>query len=242
MVLTLIIVFGFAMSAIALIGSLTLILPEAIFDKIVLPLVSLAAGTLLGGAFFHMLPEAINSIGNKNSVYICLVLGFIVLFVFEQFLHWHHCHCSKLKHKPVSYSILMADGIHNLIGGLSVGSAFIIDIKLGIVTWFAAALHEIPQELGDFGILVNSGWNKTKALIFNFISALTFPIGAIIAYIFSDYHFSPLVLAFAAGNFIYIAASDLIPQLNTCKTLVQISQFVLFILGLVIMLLVKILS
>lgn len=242
MTLISIIIFGFAMSLIALIGSVTLFLPVAIFDSIVLPLVSLAAGTLLGGAFFHMLPEAIDSTGNTISVYASLVLGFIILFVFEQFLHWHHCHRSHLKHKPVSYSILMADGIHNLIGGLSVGAAFVIDIKLGIVTWFAAVLHEIPQELGDFGILVNSGWGKTKALIFNFVSALTFPIGALAAYIFSDYQLSHLILAFAAGNFIYIAASDLIPQLNSCKSTLQVTQFLLFILGLLIMFLIKVLQ
>lgn len=235
MTLFLIIVFSLMMSAIAFIGGITLFLSEDNFNKIILPLVSLAAGTLLGGAFFHLLPTSIEHVGNINKVYYSLAAGFVILFIFEQFLNWHHCHLSPLKHKPVSYSILAADGIHNFIGGLSVGSAFVIDIKLGIITWLVAVLHEVPQELGDFGILIHSGWQRKSALLFNFISALTFPTGAIIAYFISNYDVNALILAFAAGNFIYIASSDLIPQLCHKNTFIQIMQFLLFIMGLIIM-------
>lgn len=159
-----IVIFGIAMSAIALVGSLTLVLPEPSFKKIILPLVSLAAGTLIGGAFFHLIPEAVNKIGNVSAVYISLAAGFIVFFILEQFLHWHHCHRSVMRHNPVSYLILLADGIHNFIGGLAIGSAFIIDIRLGITVWVIAAAHEVPQELGDFGILINSGWSRKMRL------------------------------------------------------------------------------
>ncbi len=230
-----ILLFGFAMSAIALVGSLTVILPEALFDKIILPLVSLAAGTLIGGAFFHLLPEAIDNIGNVKSVYISLTAGFVAFFILEQFLHWHHCHRSSLKHHPVSYLILLADGIHNFIGGVTIAAAFLIDIKFGIIVWLIAAAHEIPQELGDFGILINSGWSRKKALLFNFLSALTIPAGALLAYMLSDGIDISLILPFAAGNFLYIAASDLVPQLHTEKVTEQLIHFFIFILGLLLM-------
>lgn len=238
-IFTLILVFGLAMSAIALVGSLTLILPEKLFQQIVLPLVSLAAGTLIGGALLHLLPHAIQQAGNTNSVFIALTLGFLVLFFMEQFLHWHHCHQSQLRHEVVSYLILLADGLHNFIGGLVIGSAFMIDTKLGILTWLIAALHEIPQELGDFGILLNSGWKPKHALIFNFISALTFPIGALIAYAISGNINVSLLLAFGAGNFLYIGATDLIPQLKTKKSKLQAINALIFIFGISIMLTLK---
>ena len=226
------------MTLIALVGGLTLILPEPLFQKIVLPLVSLAAGTLIGGAFFHLLPEAISKVGNISAVYIALALGFIVFFILEQLFHWHHCHLSAMKHQPVSYLILIADGIHNFIGGLAIGSSFIIDIKLGITVWVIAAAHEIPQELGDFGILINSGWNHKSALLFNIASALTFPIGAILVYLLATDINVSLLLPFAAGNFLYIGAADLIPQLCTKKSIEQIIQLLMFILGLGIMLII----
>lgn len=240
-VLALIIVFGFAMSAIALVGSLTLILPEKLFRQIVLPLVSLAAGTLIGGAMLHLLPHAIEQAGNSNSVFVAFILGFLVLFFMEQFLHWHHCHQAQLHHEVVSYLILLADGLHNFIGGLVIGSAFVVNPELGIITWLIAALHEIPQELGDFGILINSGWHPKQALIFNFISALTFPLGAIIAYsIATDIDVS-LLLAFGAGNFLYIGATDLIPQLKTKNSKQQIINALIFVFGIAMMLIIKLL-
>lgn len=240
-ILTWIIIFGVLMSAIALVGALTLVLPEALFREIILPLVGLAAGTLIGGALFHLLPSAVAETNNANAVYLSLVIGFIAFFILEQFLHWHHCHRSPMKHKPVSYLILSADALHNFIGGFAVGAAFVVDIRLGIVTWLVAAAHEVPQELGDFGILIHSGWKRKTALIFNFLSGLTFPIGAILSYVLSKDFNAALILAFAAGNFLYIGATDLIPQLQTEKTRSQLIQFSAFILGLVIMYSIKIL-
>ncbi|WP_423202459.1 ZIP family metal transporter [Legionella impletisoli] len=129
--------------------------------------------------------------------------------------------------------ILIADSLHNFIGGLAVGSAFLVDIKFGIVIWTVAAIHEIPQELGDFGILINSGWSRKKALLFNMISALTFPIGAIMAYLISSQINVSLLLPFAAGNFLYIAAADLIPQLRSKQLKEQLTQFLSLILRLI---------
>jgi zinc and cadmium transporter len=209
-----IVVSGIAMSALALTGSLTLILREATFKRLVLPLVSLAAGSLLGGAFFHMLPEAIDALGNELRVYAWLAGGLFTVFVLEQYLHWHHCHQPVAAHRPLGHLILLADGLHNLIGGLAVGSAFVLDTRVGIVTWLVAAAHEVPQELGDFGILVHSGWGRRQALIFNLASGLTFLVGSLTAYGLSGHVDVAVLVPFAAGNFIYIAATDLLPEIT----------------------------
>lgn len=236
--LTAIIIFGLLMSSIALIGSVILLLPKSLLSRIIHPLVSFAAGSLLGGAIFHLLPHAIIEYGNSRPIYLALALGFVMMFILEQFLQWHHCHRAELPHRPVSYLILLADGLHNLIGGISVGAAFVIDIKLGITVWFVAVAHEIPQELGDFGILLFSGWGRMNALLFNFISALTFPLGALIAYFSSSHLNQGLLLAFGAGNFIYICAADLIPQLQTDQSKEQVMNFTAFVLGLMILYLI----
>ncbi|KTD20473.1 ZIP family metal transporter [Legionella israelensis] len=235
--LVLTLIFSFMMSVIALVGGFALILPEHLFHKIIQPMVSLAAGTLIGGAFFHLLPQAVDKLGNEKIIYIALVSGFVLFFILEQFLNWHHCHRSSLKHQPVSYLILFADGFHNFIGGLTIGSAFLIDARFGMIIWLIAVAHEIPQELGDFGILVHSGWSSKKALLFNMISALTFPIGAVLAYLLSGNVNVSLLLPFAAGNFLYIGAADLIPQLHSEKLTKQLLLFLLFAVGLLIMLL-----
>jgi zinc and cadmium transporter len=109
----------------------------------------------------------------------------------------------------------MADGVHNFIGGLAVGTAFVVDIRLGLVTWLVAAAHEVPQELGDFGILVHSGWSRTSALAYNMASALTFLLGGVVAYFASSGLSTAWLLPFAAGNFLYIALADLVPELTT---------------------------
>lgn len=210
-----IIVSGVLMSAIALVGALTLIFKESTFEKILLPLVAFSAGSLLGGAFFHMIPAAIESMGNGVAPYIWTMAGFTVFFCLEQFLHWHHCHRAPSAHnhkKPLTYLVLLADGLHNFIGGLGVGGSFLIDIRVGMATWLAAAAHEVPQELGDFGVLIYGGWDKKKALIYNLLSALTFLLGSILAYWLSFKIDVRFLVPFAAGNFIYIAAADLIPE------------------------------
>jgi zinc and cadmium transporter len=209
---------GVAMSALALTGSLTLVVPEATFKKLVLPLVALAAGSLLGGALFHMLPEAIDALGNELRVYASLAIGLYAFFLLEQYLHWHHCHRPVPAHRPLGYLILIADGLHNLIGGLAVGSAFVLDVHLGVVTWLVAAAHEVPQELGDFGILLHSGWAKGRALLYNLLSGLTFLVGSLAAYGLSGTVDVAMLVPFAAGNFIYIAATDLLPEITTSPT------------------------
>ncbi len=127
------------MSAIALVGSLTLFFSEATLKKLLLPLVALAAGTLLGGALLHMIPAAIEKSGNQLSIYLWTIFGFTIFLALEQFLHWHHCHRAPSEHRPLTYLILIADGLHNFIGGLAVAGAFLIDVRVGISTWLAAA-------------------------------------------------------------------------------------------------------
>lgn len=225
------------MSAIALVGSVTLFLQETTLRKLLLPLVALAAGTLLGGALFHMIPASVEKLGNHPTIYLWIVVGFAFFLALEQFLHWHHCHQPPSAHRPLTYLILIADGIHNFIGGLAVAGAFLIDVKVGMSAWIAAAAHEVPQELGDFGILIHGGWRKGSALLYNFLSALTFLIGGMVAYAVSRTVDVTFLLPFAAGNFIYIAAADLIPELKHEENLgLHALHFGSFILGLALLL------
>jgi len=214
-----IVLSGILMSVLALVGSITLVLSERAFARLVLPMVSLAAGSLVGGALFHMLPESVDAVGNRLALYIWLAGGILSFFVLEQYLHWHHCHQPVSQHRRLGLMILLADGGHNLIGGVAVGSAFVVDIRLGVVTWLVAAAHEIPQELGDFGILVHSGWDRRRALTFNVLSASTFLFGGLLAYGLAGRVKVEFLVPFAAGNFIYIALADLVPELTSGRTL-----------------------
>jgi zinc and cadmium transporter len=204
------------MSAIALVGSATLLLKESTLQRVVMPLVAFAAGSLLGGAFFHMLPAALQGRPDGDpTVFLWALVGFAVFFALEQFLHWHHCHrASSDCKKPLTYLILLGDGLHNFLGGLGVAGVFLIDVRLGMAAWLAAAAHEVPQELGDFGVLIHGGWRKGTALLLNLLSGLTFLVGGLVAYAASARVEVAFLVPFAAGNFIYIGASDLVPEVN----------------------------
>ena len=237
------------MSLVALSGALILVFQEKILKRILLPLVAFSAGAMLGSAFFHNLPEAIEELGNGLSPFIWLVVGFSTFFLLEQFIHWHHCHRVPSEHSgghthkhpsPLTYLVLLGDALHNLIDGVLVAAAFIIEIRLGLVTLLAVAAHEIPQEIGDFGILIHGGWKRAKALLLNVVSGLTFLVGGLITYAFAQNVNIILVLPFAAGSFLYIAAADLIPEIkheeDTGKKAIY---FAAFILGLLLLLGVK---
>ena len=226
---------GLLMSVIALAGSATLLVKESTFERLVLPLVALAAGSLIGGALFHMIPAALSSDQlSRGAVFGWIAAGFTLFLALEQFIHHHHCHHATAGcRKPLTYLILVGDGLHNLLGGLAVAGTFLMDIRLGLATWLAAAAHEIPQELGDFGALVHGGWTRSRALAFNFLSALTFPLGALAAYAVSFRIDTDFLIAFAAGNFLYVGASDLVPEVNKSRTGVQnIVHFLAFSAGL----------
>lgn len=228
-------------SLISLIGIFTLGVKTKVFDKILFLLVGFAAGGLIGGAFLHLLPEALEQCG-CNLVFIYVLIGFTTFFLMERYLYWRHCHEGVCDVHTFTYLNLIGDGVHNFTDGLIIAASFIIDIKLGIVTTLAVIFHEVPQEMGDFGILVYGGFKKTKALLFNFICALFAILGAVIGYILSGItkNFSLFLISFTAGGFIYIAASDLIPELHKQKDTKRANMaFVAFILGLVFMSLLK---
>jgi len=232
---------GLLMSAIALVGSVTLLLEDATFRKLILPMVAFSAGSLLGGAFFHMLPASLDEADDLLAPFVWTLAGFTVFFALEQFMHWHHCHRESAQcRKPVAHLILFADGVHNFIGGLAVGATFLVDVRLGITTWLAEAAHEVPQELGDFAVLVHAGWTKGKALAYNVVSALTFPLGGVMAFVWSRQADVTFLVPFAAGNFLYIAASDLVPEVNRHHSLKQsVLHFSSFAAGLGLLLALK---
>ena len=225
--------FGFLMSLIAVIGGLLIFLPETVLQRWLKPIVAFAAGSLLGGAFFHMLPHALADTDPQSSVLLWVVIGFTAFFALDQLLEWHHCHRPPSQHvRPLGPLLLVADGIHNLLGGLAIGAIFMVDIRAGIAAWIAAALHEVPQEFGDFGAMVHAGYSRRKALFYNFLSALTFPLGGVIAYSVGQSMNVHFLVALGAGNFLYIASADLIPEVKRAEKLRETgSRFLFFVLG-----------
>lgn len=227
------------MSAIALVGAVTTLLQPDTLERLILPFVSLAAGSLLGGAFFHMIPEGL-AVLDPLAAGVWLLGGFSAFLGLEQFLHWHQTHHAPRTdiRKPVAYLVCIGDAVHNFLGGLGIASTFLANPTAGVVAWLAAAAHEVPQELGDFGILVHGGLPRRRALFWNFLSALTFPLGAVLAYLASQrFDMSGLIL-FGAGNFIYIAASDLVPEIKAQQSLRRAATlFGLFAIGVMLPLL-----
>ena len=225
MLLLWILLSTFGISLLSFIGLLILLFKEVLLHKVLLFLVAFAAGTLMGGAFFHLLMESIVESGLHLDLFLWLMGGFTLFLFIEQIFHWHHSHHLPSHHHisktPVTYMILLADGVHNFIDGLAIGSSFLISIDAGLLTVFIVAAHEIPQEFGDFGILVHGGWNKYRALFVNFISALTIIPGGILAYYTSKSIDISFLLPFTAGSFIYIASADLIPEIKHGESLLQ---------------------
>ena len=240
MILFLILVSSFFISIISFVGVVGLAFKDKILDSILLSLVGLAAGALIGGAFLHLLPETVEQ-SNSLNIYLVLSLGFFLFFLLEKLI-WRHCHKSECELHPFAYINLIGDGVHNFIDGLVIAASFLSGIELGIATSLAVAFHEIPQEIGDFGVLIYGGLEKSKALILNFITALTAVVGGIIGYYLSSHLGEAIIyiLPFTAGGFIYIAASDLIPELHKEKNLQRsIVSFTFLLLGFMFMLFVK---
>lgn len=228
-----------AVSLISLVGVLVLVFKDEFLKKIVLWLVAFSAGSLIGGAFLHMIPESISKLNNNSLVVIWVIIGFSIFFALELFIHWHHCHNLECQHeeyvKPTAYLVLVADGLHNFIDGLAMAGAFIVDIRVGIITTIIVATHEIPQELGDFGVLIHSGWKKSRALLFNLVSGLTAVLGGLVAYFLAQNINVDFLLPLSAGGFIYIASSDLIPEVkHHTKIKTNIAHFSAFILGILL--------
>lgn len=233
------IVASIVVSLISLIGILFLLVNEKTLNNILFILIGFATGGLLGGAFFHLLPEALEKSSNPTLTFLYVILGFIIFFILERYIHWRHCHKEgKCDVHVVSYLSLMGDGIHNLIDCMIIATSFQVNISFGLITTLAIILHEIPQEIGDFGVLVYGGLSKLKALFYNFLSALTAIIGVFIGYFLttSIENFSSVLLPIAAGGFIYIAASDLVPELHKEPNLKKSTLAIItFIFGIILM-------
>ncbi|MEM7825332.1 MAG: ZIP family metal transporter [Candidatus Aenigmatarchaeota archaeon] len=231
----------FIVSLVSFIGILVLIMKEKFLSKILLFLVAFSAGSLIGAAFLHLLPEALEK-NEEIETSLFVIFGYVFFFFLEKFLLWHHCH--KVEHvKTFGYLNLISDGIHNFIDGLIIAVSFLSSISLGIMSTLAVISHEIPQEIGDFGVLIYSRFKKKRALILNFITALTAFFGGLTGFFISSYveRFT-LLLPFAAGSFIYISSSDMIPEIKKIEELKKSFLFFLvFLSGIFIMLLSKIL-
>lgn len=228
-----------AISSLSLVGLATASLGINKLKKVLIVLVSFSAGALLGGAFFHLLPEA-GEAGFTAELALMILAGIMTSFVLEKIVCWRHCHVptSKEHPHPFAYMNLFGDAVHNLIDGMIIGATYLASIPLGITTTLAVIFHEIPQEMGDFGVLVHGGFSVRKAIAMNFLTALTAVIGAGIALATSAYAASliPFLLPFAAGSFIYIASSDLIPELHKQPGLTKaLAQLVFIMLGLGLM-------
>lgn len=243
MVLVWILISTFLISLISSAGILTLAMKERLLKKMLLTLVALSAGVLMGSAFLHLIPEAleISRIASYN-IFLYILIGFILFFLMEKLLYWHHCHVIRCPIHTFAYMNLFGDSIHNFVDGLIIAASFVADIHLGIITALVVALHEIPQEIGDFGVLVHGGFAKIKALFLNFICALAAVFGGIFGFFLFSYvkYLAIFLIPFAAGGFIYIAASDLIPEIRREAELKRsLTSFLMFIVGILIMFSIK---
>lgn len=227
-------------SLISFIGIFTIPIKKKSLKKSLIYLISFSAGALFGDAFFHLLPETIDSFTINTSI--SILSGIIIFFVLEKIIHWQHCHTSLSEEKhihPFAYTNLVGDALHNLIDGVIIATGFIINVPVGIATTMAVALHEIPQEIGDFSILLHAGFTKAKALLMNFASALFAFLGVILTLklSISIENIEQILVPITIGGFIYIAGSDLIPELHkhSDKLSKNFLQLISFILGILIM-------
>jgi zinc and cadmium transporter len=231
----------FIVSLISLVGVFFLGIKHEKLNKILIYLVSLSAGTLLGDAFIHLIPEAYEKIANKNLPALFILSGIMAFFVLEKIIHWRHCHkvaCEEHPH-PFSYVILFGDAAHNFIDGMIIAAGFLINIQVGTATSIAVICHEIPHEIGNFGSLIYGGFSRGKALFFNFLSALFAILGAVLVLAINTdmIDLAKFLVPFAAGGFIYIASVDFIPELKKHESIKKsLSQIGFFILGIGIML------
>ncbi len=223
-------------SLISFVGAIFVGLREDLLRRVVMGFVGFASGTLLGGAFFGLLPESLPKNGAMTTSY-AVILGIVAFFSIEKFLHWRHCHEENCEVHAFAYTSLVGDGVHNFIDGMLIAATFMLSFELGFVTTLAVIFHEIPQEIGDFGVLIYGGFSKKKALTYNFVSALTAILGATVTYFLAFLQgIYMLLVPFAAGGFIYIAATDLMPELHKKSHAVEsIVQLFSILLGLGLM-------
>ena len=205
-----------------------LLFPERTRARLLPHFISYAIGALLGAAFLALLPHAMEGPGvsDVHNISLTVLLGVLSFFLLEKMVLWRHCHHDHCEaHDPVEMPVtnkaagsivMIGDTVHNFVDGILIGAAFLTDIHLGVVTAIAVAAHEIPQELGDFAVLLHSGFSRGQALLFNGLSGLATVVGGLLAYygLQNLDHLLPYALAIAASSFIYVAVADLIPGLH----------------------------
>ncbi|MEK7179310.1 MAG: ZIP family metal transporter [Patescibacteria group bacterium] len=242
----------FLVSLISLIGVFFITLKKEFLGKIIFFLVSLSVGALFGGAFIHLIPPAFESGLPPELISAAVLAGVFVFFILEKFLHWHHAyshegsevaehyHCEghPAAVKPVGFLVLTSDALHNFLDGIIIGVSYLVSVEVGVAATIAIFIHEIPQEIGDFGLLLHAGFSRTRALAFNFISASLAALGALLA-LFAGERIEmivPFILSAAAGGFIYIAGSDLVPELHkTTEPSKSSIQILAIVVGLLVM-------
>ncbi|MBS3100163.1 ZIP family metal transporter [Candidatus Pacearchaeota archaeon] len=227
-------------SLISIVGIIAISIKSDKLEKLLVYAIAFSAGALLGDAFIHLIPEAVEKTGFTLIISFYVLSGIGFSLITEKIIHWRHCHHLTSKSHPhhLSAMNLIGDSVHNFIDGIIIGASYLASIPVGIATTLAVIFHEIPQEIGDYGILLYAGFSKTKALLANFLTALTAFIGLIIVLLIgaSSESFLMFLIPFAAGNFIYIACADLIPELHKdVKLKNSIIQVMLFVLGILIM-------
>lgn len=236
----------FIVSLLSLLGLVVFPFPEEKIKSFLIWAVAFAAGTLLGDAFLHLIPEAYDS-GTKIGTSLSILGGIAIFFILEKFIHWHHCHDIECEDRPhvFSYVIMIGDGVHNFIDGMIIAGSYLVSIPLGVATTMAVIFHEVPHEIGDFAAMLYGGFDKKKALLFNLIAGILAIFGAVFVLLLSNI-FSGMetyLVPFAAGGFIYIAIADIIPELHkTYKTLQSTLQFVFMGTGVWIMYMLLILG
>ncbi len=225
-------------SSISFIGLVLLFIRIKFIQKITLFLVSFAVGGLLGDAFIHLIPESFKSIPNHSTASLLILFGLLLFFILEKILLWHHCHevdCHQDSKHIVTLNII-GDSVHNLIDGALIAASFNISYLVGFTTTIAVILHEIPQEIGDFGIMLHHGFSVSKAVFYNFLSALASVLGVSLIFLL-NLDFSSYLIPITAGGFIYLAATDLIPELHRHDPKISnsIAQLVCIVLGISLM-------
>ncbi|MGB9748788.1 MAG: ZIP family metal transporter [Candidatus Woesearchaeota archaeon] len=243
--------FAFLNTLLGAAGILFVGIKEKTFKSIVNVLVAFTAGSLLGGAFFHLIPEIIGVL-EPIKIFVFVVLGFILFLFLEEYLFWHHCgsdkdfcekHREGIKEKSYRYLIIVGDFIHNIIDGFIIVGSFFVGLKIGIISSVLVLIHELSQEIGIFGVLVHGGFNKKMSIIYSLVAQSSVFLGVIFGYfsiMFGSLKITDYLMPIAAGGFIYIAASDLIPEVHSSNRRIRASSFFWIIVGILLMLALKI--
>ncbi len=232
-------------SALSLVGVFFLSFSREFLNKLIFFLVSLSAGALIGDSFIHLIPETAAKSGGRLGPWLYLIAGLLIFFVLEKIIHWRHCHVQTSSEHPHPLGLmnLVGDSLHNFFDGVIIAGSFIISIPLGLATFIAVIAHEIPHEIGNFGVLIYAGYSRARAIWLNFITALVALLGALAVVLFGAQinGFGDFIVPFTAGGFIYIATADLLPELKK-ETAAHKSflQLLCILLGIALMLALKV--